>query len=294
MNALEERYENLINSSKLFQIDREQDVSLWIIESRKLINIICDYYYEIVWKNKPQMKDNYSLELVDSIKAAIGGYRYNEDNLFLHYFRKILKNSIIKAQNKAYFEQRRQGIHVSKRQDKLIKFVIKYADINNNDLLSDETIEKIAEVIGISTKEVFEVIRCYQETQVLSSITTNEDGDEVDIYDILPFPEANIEQIIENREKLIVKLRLIDDVFDKLKGESKDIISILLTGKLLDNKLLDANIDLVKAYQFFNNEVYEEYILSGVVPTQREIAEKFGRKETSLSRTYKQFIEKLT
>lgn len=44
---------------------------------------------------------------------------------------------------------------------------------------------------------------------------------------------------------------------------------------------------------FISKDAIEEWKKSGVLPTQREIAKKNNREETSVSRTVREFLEKV-
>ncbi|MDO4492123.1 MAG: hypothetical protein Q4B85_13765, partial [Lachnospiraceae bacterium] len=46
-------------------------------------------------------------------------------------------------------------------------------------------------------------------------------------------------------------------------------------------------------YHFINQKILQGYITLGILPTQRDIARKYGRNEASISRTMKQFLEKV-
>ena len=51
--------------------------------------------------------------------------------------------------------------------------------------------------------------------------------------------------------------------------------------------------DAKRRFSFISESIIEQWNHDGSVPTQREIAEKYGRKESSISRTFKDFLEKI-
>ena len=78
-----EEYENLINNSPLFEIDKESSPAFYVTEERKQINLIVDYYSHYIYPNK-DMSD-YDLPLIQTAKVCIEGYN-KKNGAFLNYF----------------------------------------------------------------------------------------------------------------------------------------------------------------------------------------------------------------
>ena len=89
----------------------------------------------------------------------------------------------------------------------------------------------------------------------------------------------------EDKEELLDK---IEKTFNSLQKRQKPIVSDIMTTKLW----LDLE-EIEKKYSFISKDAIEEWKKSGVLPTQREIAKKNNREETSVSRTVKDFQKKL-
>ena len=53
------------------------------------------------------------------------------------------------------------------------------------------------------------------------------------------------------------------------------------------------NLIPIDGYTFIDREIITDYVLNNHVPTQRDIADRFGKNEASISRTVKEFVEKL-
>ena len=88
-----------------------------------------------------------------------------------------------------------------------------------------------------------------------------------------------------DKEELLDK---IEKTFNSLQKRQKPIVSDIMTTKLW----LDLE-EIEKKYSFISKDAIEEWKKSGVLPTQREIAKKNNREETSVSRTVKDFQKKL-
>ena len=69
------------------------------------------------------------------------------------------------------------------------------------------------------------------------------------------------------------------------------IVSAMMTVRICQT--VRDNCIPIDGYTFIDREIITDYVLNNHVPTQRDIADRFGENEASISRTVKEFIEKL-
>ena len=91
------------------------------------------------------------------------------------------------------------------------------------------------------------------------------------------------------RERLYRFFRLLDECVRECQERQHPILAALITAKLCTASVFDAAE--LSQYIFFDAEVYREFLRTGVPFTQRDIADRFGRNEASISRTWNNFIE---
>ena len=145
---------------------------------------------------------------------------------------------------------------------------------------------KLSEAMQLPINKIRELVRLAYIHTTGDNIA-NEDGEEGDIIGGIP-SNIDIEGMFINEENKKQVLDKIEKVFNSLQDRQKSLISDILTIKLwLDLDETD------EKYSFINKDAIKEWKKSGVLPTQREIAGKYERNETSVSRTVKDFQKKL-
>ena len=112
-----EEYENLINNSPLFEIDKESSPALYKTERYKFLTILTDYYRLYIYPQKPL--DYYGMTLIETAVECIKYYNKSKGD-FLHLFNSSMKRDLHIAKAKEIIEEKRQGIRVSNEDDKLI------------------------------------------------------------------------------------------------------------------------------------------------------------------------------
>ena len=100
---------------------------------------------------------------------------------------------------------------------------------------------------------------------------------------------------LSKKEDIVGLVEKINDVFTTVQDRQKRLLSMLLTVEII--KACDEDLDKAKnvltGKELFNEEVFDYYKKHGELPTAKQIGEILGVSEQSLSRTYKNFKEKL-
>ena len=287
-----EEYENLINNSPLFEIDKESSPALYKSERYNFLTLLTDYYRFYIYSNKSL--DSYSMTLVETAMECIKYYD-KEKGEFLHLFNSSMKRDLHIAKAKEIIEEKRQGIRVSNEDDKLIRKIIALANSKGLDIYDRNVQEKISKALNLETSRLQELLRINDDAVAVSSTVTNEDGDEVELFDLQSSHEKNAEDKMADESAFVSLVEKINDVFKAIQDRQKKLLSMLLTAEII--KACDEDLDKAKnvltCKELFNKEVFDYYEKHGELPTAKQIGEILGVSEQSLSRTYKNFKEKL-
>lgn len=287
-----EEYENLINNSPLFEIDKESSPALYKSERYNFLTLLTDYYRFYIYPNKSL--DSYSMTLMETAMECIKYYD-KEKGEFLHLFNSSMKRDLHIAKAKEIIEEKRQGIRVSKEDDKLIRKIIALANSKGLDIYDLTVQQKISKALNLELSRLQELLRINDDAVAVSSTVTNEDGDEVELFDLQSSHEKNAEDRLADDSAFVLLVEKINGVFNTVQDRQKKLLSMLLTVEII--KACDENLDkarqVLECKELFNEEVFDYYEQHGELPTAKQIGEIVGVSEQSLSRTYKNFKEKL-
>ncbi len=287
-----EEFENLINNSPLFDVDKESCPELYKTEKFALFTLLADYYQTYIFPYKPL--ENYSYTLIETATECLKYYDKAKGE-FLHLFNKAMKRDLRIAKAKEIIETHRQGIQLSTYEERMIRKIVSLAKSKNLDIYDSDVQAKIGLILGICAGEVAEFIRINDNAVAIASAVKNDDGDEIELFDLVADGNASAENAVvaeDSFKRLIVK---IDCVFKTVQVRQKKLLSLLLTAEILKALEYDVKeaVKLLGECNFFNREIIGFYEKLGHIPTAKQIGEECGASEQSVSRTYKNFKEKL-
>ena len=287
-----EEYENLINNSPLFEIDKESSPALYKTEKYNFLTLLTDYYRLFVYPNKSL--DAYSMTLMETASECIKYYDKSKGE-FLHLFNSSMKRDLHIAKAKEIIEEKRQGIRVANEDDKMIRKIIALANSKGLDINDSIVQKKIAKFLNIDYNKLQELLKINNDAVAVSSTVSNEDGDEIELFDLQASKEKTAEEKMVDESAVISIIEEIEDVFSEVQERQKRLLSMLLTVEVVKafNEDIDKAKEILCDKEFYNEEVFDYYINNGVLPTAKQIGVICGVSEQSLSRTYKNFKEKL-
>lgn len=284
-----EEYENLINNSPLFEIDKESSPALYKTEERKFIDNLYLYYSNYVYR-----KNLDGLVFMRTAKECIKYYDKSKGE-FLHLFNSSMKRDLHIAKAKEIIEEKRRGIRVSNEDDKLIRKIIAFVNSKGLDI-SDLTVQqKISKALNLELSRLQELLRINDDAVSVSSTVTNDDGDEVELFDLQSSHLKNAEDRLADDSAFVSLVEKINGVFNTVQDRQKKLLSMLLTVEIIkacDEDLYKAK-NVLTGKELFNKEVFDYYEQHGELPTAKQIGLRCGVSEQSLSRAYKNFKEKL-
>jgi DNA-directed RNA polymerase sigma subunit (sigma70/sigma32) len=279
-----EKYEQLILASPLFSLDRERDRSAYQREALKMVEIL--YLYKVACDKR---YEEYGLEIAETANTCIENYD-PQNGEFLHYFNAAMKKARIRAEAQRDMQETRGGIHIASEDDRSIRAVLKYMKKNEITHPTAEQIRCIAEALSVTEQRVCDLLRMNAESVAISDTVQNEDGEEISLFDTIASDE-NVEQSVISADNCRVVLESIQTAYDGCQERQKPILSAMLTAKIAE-VVCQCAIP-VASFTFVDKQLLTEYIQTGTLPTQRELAARFGKNEASLSRTLKEFLGKV-
>ncbi len=290
MRRTEEEYIRLINGSLLFDIVKEDDFALYNSTKYEFITLLTEYYQDYIYRNKPL--EYYDMELLETAGECIKGYDKSK-GAFLNLFNSVMKRNMLRSKAKEAADRQRQGLTLSQRDNRLIRKILTYVKSKGADIDDEHTQKQIAEYLNLPIENVAELIYINQDAVAVSSSVTNDDGDEVELYDLQASKDTSPEDKAMQIDEVRTLLRLIESEFCKLQERTKPVMSKLLTAKFLEGIEDTFDFELLHGLTFIDGAMVGAYILGDMPPTSKAIAEEFGLLEASVSRTYKTFIQRI-
>ena len=269
-----EKYEHLIAASPLFALDRELDRSAYKAEARRMVGYL--YGYLLAATGGERYRD-YGLEITKTATECIENYDPDKGE-FLHYFNKAWALEYRRAMDKRQREDARGGLRVPEGEEKRIKAILRHMRKCGRTLLDEAQLAQIAEAIDTDLERMREAYRAIYETAVISDVTENDEGEEGSLFDSIAAEETE-----PDAESVAALLDAIEEAWLSCQERQRPLLSAMLTQKMCKG-ICDFEIP-IGDYKFLDGDILGEYKHTGRIPTGRELAERFGRDEASISRT---------
>lgn len=282
-----DEYEKLIDSSRLFSLDKENERTAYKREALKMV----EYLYCYLMGVNASKYEPYGMEIVDTAKHCI--VNYNPDaGRFLNYFYSAWKQTYGHLVGKELVRETFKGIHFTEDEERNFKKYMRLAQTIGLNIESPEFRKRVAEAMGISVGEV-ENLQNIINSKPTSSSYVNEEGEEYSLIDQIDSGKCTDEGIIQY-EAAIEFLELLELTYAQLQERQKPMLAMLITSKIAllvneDERLLE----FLKSKSFYDESIFAESLQRGEQIQAKEIAEKFGVGEASVSRTWKTFREKV-
>lgn len=329
INELYSKYHELTLKRSEVEFNQKYDSAYKAIRE-KIIIAICKIYFKFWEKDNPTYtlsdintrnlyEDNYSDIIVEEITKSLDSYensisKKNGYN-FSSYTCLNIKNAVGKARSKSYISVNHGGITVSDYEASMVRKVLK-ADKElqklgfTNDDHRNRKLTKLLN-IGIETVQKYKYLSKYQ----TRSIQKNNKDSTFSILDL----ETNLcEEIYQNPEsafflkeiklQIPVLLNVMETIYTKKRDKK---ISELLAIMVLDNfsvlkknhiqngfKMDDFYPSLYKLfskYTCFDSNIVRNFFLNPnyILPTQKDIADKYGIEKSAATKILIRFRNKL-
>jgi DNA-directed RNA polymerase specialized sigma subunit len=233
------------------------------------------------------------MELLETASDCIKGYDKSK-GAFLNLFNSVMKKNMFRSKAKEAIDKQRRGLTLSQKDNYLIRKILTYIKSKGADVKDENTLKQLATYLKLPIKDVEELILINLEAVAINSTITNNDGDEIELFDLQLSKDITQEEKAIQDENLKYLLEKLDGAYMNLQVRTKPVISKLLTAKVINSLEYYENFDkYLKDINFIDVAMVESYKLGKIPPIARQVAEEFGLLEASVSRTFKTFIEKL-
>lgn len=285
MASEKEKYAQMISQSELFSLDSKSEPSAY---HRELLRMIENLYRYLMSFGREKY-ENYGLEITETAKRCIRNYDESQGP-FLPYFVSAWKYEFSHITSDRMLDERLHGIKISEDDRRSVVRYIRLINSMETNLSLQEVFQRLSDSMGLPIKDI-ERIALIEGITISSDIVMDIDGNEFCVWDQIE-SGSDFSSEIEGAEAVSNWLNEVDSVFIQLQERQKPVVSDLLTIKLCGH--IPYSVLNRRRYGFLNRSIVEAWHLSHELPSQKEIAEKYGRKEASVSRTLHEFLRKLT
>ena len=276
-------YERLITESKLFSLNKETESVAFRKESYKMV----EYLYCYLLAQNEKKYEPFGCEITEVAVRCINNYDETK-GVFLHYFNAAWKLEYSHLCGNQAVDDRLHGVKITESEKRAIKKYLRYEASLGKDLSRRELCEAIAEILDQPIEAVAEIAELVEYRMVDNEIM-DDDGGRTSLFDQLSDGHL-VEENLLTSARVEEILTVVETAFLSLQQRQMPIISDMMTIRLAST-IVETGVD-TSSYSFISKEVLSQYS-KDQLPSQRTIAEKYGKNEASISRTVKEFIKKL-
>lgn len=293
MQKTQEEYENLINTSPVFELDPRKDSTLFRAERSKLFAFIAEYYKLYIYRNKAQ--DEYGFVLIQTADECLRYYK-KSNGAFVNLLNYAMKRKYAISIAKERREQIRKGIQIGVLAERQIRIIVKYASVRGWDLSDAAARRKIAEAMNLSAEEVNRLLAVNRQATAVSDSVVDEDGEVSPLFALLSSDEPTAEELMVQREKISEILENIEKIYLSLpeKTTTKHLVSMVITAKIIRefSDDIETVLPAMRSKSFYSEEVALYFIKQGATLSMKQIAEQLGLSLPDASQRMKRFYAK--
>ncbi|MEL3908219.1 MAG: hypothetical protein P1P64_04300 [Treponemataceae bacterium] len=269
----------------------------------KLLTILYKHYKTIYSDAIEKIAGTMALKVI----ACLRSYKVESKTPFLHYLNVSIKNAISYEKDFEFSSV----FSAPQKTKRLWKKLCRIAGFKQIDIHDTKAMYKLGLSLAKKDDDINNAIRygCTKKVRYLFEDKNGKSKNMLDTTDVDTYnpdeefyiSDQNPESFLDKLEKSEIvqfQLQKIDNLFSKKQDRVKDYLSNLLTLKFY-TPLLEARdiLNISLDFLFIDKELLEslEYKdkVSEKLPTQEEIAKKFGRDKTDASRTLNTFLKEL-
>lgn len=276
-------YERLITESKLFSLNKETESVAFRKESYKMV----EYLYCYLLAQNEKKYEPFGCEITEVAVRCINNYDETK-GVFLHYFNAAWKLEYSHLCGNQAVDDRLHGVKITASEKRAIKKYLRYEASLGKDLSRRELCEAIAEILDQPIEVVAEIAELVEYRMVDNEIM-DDDGGRTSLFDQLSDGHL-VEENLLTSARVEEILTAVESAFLSLQQRQMPIISDMMTIRLAST-IVEVGVD-ASSYSFISEEVLSQYS-ENQLPSQRTIAEKYGKNEASISRTMREFLKRL-
>ena len=289
----------------------EMEIARKIVRG-KIIVEVCKIYFLGKKNDEETYADKIVLVTMDCLKKFSVSNSAKQGVPFSRYVCASVRRKISTEKEKDARSDKNAGMKFSDDSQKKIRKILQFDKLFYNGTPDEKKRnEKIANALEMSVEDVVRY-KNYQTMATSSLEAKTADGDEYSLAETAELsaklnretePETALLSACDKTEcaALIAK---INSLFESQQERTKPYLGALLTRELLEEFLHVRNMSaeeiagLVRKTHFADKEILADFVQNAdsadwTLPTQQEVAARFGRDKTDASRTMGRFLEKI-
>ena len=236
-----------------------------------------------------------SIEITNCVKRTVEKYKEQEGSTYIGYLYTCLATEIRKEKS----EVKKFRMCTKDEYNRAVELVKEAERIGKNP--SNEKVQIwLAKQAKLSVEEVKGLILKYYQSQVVEEqIKQSEEGDAVSIFETEAVHNNYLtpEQDVFKIEYALEDLSVIEQVFDKCQNRQKEYLSSFITLRILQTLersfLIAQIVELLQTRSFLDVDLLKIFLSNEAMPTQGELAAKYGKDEGYISNRISEFFEKV-
>jgi len=276
------KFEQRIQESPLFSLDKQTEYVAFKKEFYRML----EYLYCYLMATNEKEYEPYGCEITEVATRCINNFDATR-GVFLHYFNSAWKKEFSHITGEKIREEKFHGIRITEEDKRSVQKYLRLADQLGSLLTRNELYKRLSDAMELPIVKIQEIAQLC-EVNVASDNYVGEEGKIRSLWDYIS-DGRSIEKDFIDDEAANGFLSMIEEAFNALQERQKPIISDMLTIRVCS--LLPK--ETINKLSFINKSILSEWLISGIIPTQRDIAKKYDRNEASISRTINEFLKKI-
>lgn len=283
-------YEQKINESPCFSIDKQEDPYTYEREKNKLVELL--YQYKRLESSK---YDAYGVELMETVRDCLRSYN-KEYGPFTKYFNKALAQRIKKADLVEEIAINNGGMHLFRSDYRAVSmiagFLKAHPEVTPEQLLLFK--EKYQDQINMSADDIEKGAFIYQDARAIyaDSYVADDSDEEYTFFDRIPSKT----DFTSDYDDACAAAALIDRCESEYLMQTEkvqDALAMKLTSILACWDKNREYSEYIKRKAFFNETAYEQVQKTGKEMLDIEICRLTGKSRSNFSQIWKRFMVQL-
>ena len=237
-----------------------------------------------------------SIEITHCVRRTVEKYNEQEGSTYIGFLYSCLAKEIRHKKEKA--EVKKFRMCTKDEYNRAVELVREAERIGKNP--SNEKVQIwLAKQSKLSVDDVKDLILKYYQSQVVEEQIRENEEENVSIFETEAVHNNYLtpEQDVFKTEYALEDLAIIEQVFDKCQERQKEYLSSFITLRilqLLERTFLIAQIvELLQNRTFLDVDLLKVFLSHEAMPTQGELAARYGKDEGYISNRISEFFEKV-
>lgn len=237
-----------------------------------------------------------SIEITHCVRRTVEKYNEQEGSTYIGFLYSCLATEIRHKKEKA--EVKKFRMCTKDEYNRAVELVREAERIGKNP--SNEKVQIwLAKQSKLSVDDVKDLILKYYQSQVVEEQIRENEEENVSIFETEAVHNNYLtpEQDVFKTEYALEDLAIIEQVFDKCQERQKEYLSSFITLRilqLLERTFLIAQIvELLQNRTFLDVDLLKLFLSHEAMPTQGELAARYGKDEGYISNRISEFFEKV-